>query len=69
MKYMSNNVQHAIESNGWEYSLRFDGWVRVWSQRGEAQFLRVNNVLYKFGRTNWHYLKGPELISAMEEYL
>ena len=69
MKYMSNNVHHAIESNGWEYSLRFDGWVRVWSQRGEVQFLRVNNVLYKFGRANWHYLKGPELINAMEEYL
>ena len=36
MQYMSNNVQHAIESNGWEYSLRFDGWVRVWSDRGEV---------------------------------
>ncbi len=69
MQYMSNNVQHAIESNGWEYSLLFDGWVRVWSQRGEVQFLRVNNVLYKFGRSNWYYLKGPELINAMEEYL
>ena len=69
MQYMSINVQHAIESNGWEYSLRFDGWVRVWSQRGEVEFLRVNNVLYKFGSTKCRYLKGPELINAMEEYL
>lgn len=69
MQYMSNDIRNVIKCYGWEYSLTYDGWVNVRSYRGEVNFLRVNNVLYKFGRTNFHYLKGPELIDALEEYL
>lgn len=69
MQCMSNDIRNVIKCYGWEYSLTYDGWVNVRSYRGEVNFLRVNNVLYKFGRTNCHYLKGPELIDALEEYL
>ncbi len=44
-------------------------WVNVRSDFGEVNLLRVNNITYKFGRTNWRYLKGAELIDALEEYL
>ena len=43
--------------------------MNVRSRHNEVNFLRVNNVTYKFGRTNWRYLKGPEVIDALEEYL
>lgn len=69
MQCMSNDIRNVIRCYGWDYSLTYDGWVNVRSHRGEVNFLRVNNVLYKFGRTNWRYLKGPELIDALEEYL
>ena len=69
MKPMSNSIMDVINAYGWDYSLTYDGWVNVRSRWGEVNFLRVNNVLYKFGRVNWRYLKGPELIDALEEYL
>lgn len=69
MQCMSNDIRSVIRRYGWDYSLAYGGWVNVRSHRGEVNFLRVNNVLYKFGRTNWHYLNGPELIDALEEYL
>ena len=69
MKFMSDAIRNLITAHGWQYAVTWSGWVNVRSDFGEVNFLRVNNVVYKFGRTNWRYLKGPELIDALEEYL
>ena len=69
MKSMSDDIRAFITAHGWEYMVSWEGWVNVRSQFGEVSFLRVNNITYKFGRTKWRYMKGPELIDALEEYL
>lgn len=69
MQCMSNDIRNVIRCYGWDYSLTYDGWVNVRSHRGEVNFLRVNNVTYKVGRTKFRYLNGPDLIDMLEEYL
>lgn len=69
MKFMSDNIRDAITAHGWQYSVSWSGWVNVRSRHNEVSFLRVNNITYKFGRTNLRYMKGSELIDALEEYL
>lgn len=69
MKFMSDNIRGAITAHGWQYSVSRSGWVNVRSRYNEVDFLRVNNITYKFGRTNLRYMNGPELIDALEEYL
>lgn len=69
MKPMSDAIRQCITAHGWQYMVTWEGWVNVRSDFGEVNFLRVNNITYKFGRTNWRYLKSPELIDALEEYL
>ena len=69
MKPMSDGVRNFITSHGWQYMVTWSGWVSVRSRHNEVSFLRVNNITYKFGRNNCRYMKGPELIDALEEYL
>lgn len=69
MKPMSDNVRNFITAHGWQYTVSWSGWVNVRSRNSEVNFLRVNNIAYKFGRTNLRYMKGSELIDALEEYL
>lgn len=69
MKPMSDDIRNFITAHGWQYMVTWEGWVNVRSRHNEVNFLRVNNITYKFGRTNWRYIKGPEVIDALEEYL
>lgn len=69
MKFMGDNIREVITAHGWQYSMLWNGWVNVRSRNNEVDFLRVNNITYKFGRTNWRYMKSSELIDALEEYL